>query len=184
MLFQISWNATTWNREFLWFAASFCCYCEQTRTSTKINRNCGWFLMTVSQFNFIYLTTCAKQIGRIRENPAAIISDIKGMLLRIAMKHEDKFALRFLLPNQEIFCQCQLKRPIFRANCSPFCAICTDDKNINFLKLYTAIKNLFYIEDLIPLHLKNKQLKLFNKRKTACRMVFCTCLIRAWRSNI
>ena len=56
---------------------------------------------------------------RFRENPVAIFSDIEGMFMQIAIRHEDQSALRFLWPNEEIVNQYQFTRLIFGATCSP-----------------------------------------------------------------
>ena len=70
-------------------------------------------------------------------NPVAILSDIEGMLMQMAIKHEDQSSLRFLWPNKEMVNQYQFTGLIFGATCSPFCAIlvmnrCTKDNAIEF----------------------------------------------------
>ena len=55
---------------------------------------------------------------RFRENPMAIFNDIEGMFMQITIRHEDKSALRFLWPNEEMVNQYQFTRLIFGATCS------------------------------------------------------------------
>ena len=91
---------------------------------------------------------------RFRENPVAILSDIDGMFMQIAIRHEDQSAFRFLWPNEEMVNQYQFTRLIFGATCSPFCAIfvlnrCAEDNAIEFPKAVNAIKNHFYMDDYI-----------------------------------
>ena len=91
---------------------------------------------------------------RFRENPVAILSDIEGMFMQIAIRHEDQSALRFLWPNEEMVNQYQFTRLISGATCFPFCAIfvlnrCTEDNAIEFPKAVNAIKNHFYMDDYI-----------------------------------
>ncbi|XP_075247137.1 uncharacterized protein LOC142340448 [Convolutriloba macropyga] len=91
---------------------------------------------------------------RFRENPVAILSDVEGMFMQIAIRHEDQSALRFLWPNEEMVNQYQFTRLIFGATCSPFCAIfvlnrCAEDNAIEFPKAVNAIKNHFYMDDYI-----------------------------------
>ena len=90
---------------------------------------------------------------RFRENPVASLSDIEGMFMQIAIRHEDQSALRFLWPNEEMVNQYQFTRLIFGATRSPFCAIfvlnrCAEDNAIEFPKAVNAI-NHFYMDDYI-----------------------------------
>ena len=57
---------------------------------------------------------------RFRENPVAILSDIEGMFMQIATRHEDQSALRFLWHIEEIVNRYQFTRLFFGATCSPF----------------------------------------------------------------
>ena len=85
---------------------------------------------------------------RFQENPVAFLSDIEGMFMQIAIRHEDQSALRFLWPNEKIVNQYQFTRLIFGATCSPFCAIfvlnrCAEDNAIEFPIAVNAIKDHF-----------------------------------------
>ena len=91
---------------------------------------------------------------RFRENSVAILSDIEGMFMQLAIRPEDQSVLRFLWPNEEMVNQYQFTRLIFGATCSPFCATfvlnrCAQDKEIEFPKVVNAIKNHFYMDDYI-----------------------------------
>ena len=55
---------------------------------------------------------------RFRENPVAILSDIEGMFMQIAIRHEDQSALRFLWPKEEMVNQYQFTS-FSGATCSP-----------------------------------------------------------------
>ena len=108
-----------------------------------------------------------------RENPVAILSDIEGMLMQIAIRHEDQSALRFLWPNEEMVNQYQFTRLIFEATCSPFCAIfvlnrCAEDKAVEFPKAVKAIKNHFYMDDYIhSLTSIEETIETFNQTKNS-----------------
>ena len=85
---------------------------------------------------------------RFRENPVAILSDIEGMFIQIAIRHEDQSALRFLWPNAKMVNQYQITRLFFGATCSPFCSFfvlnrCAEDNAIEFPKAVNAIKTIF-----------------------------------------
>ena len=91
---------------------------------------------------------------RFRENSVAILSDIEGMFMQIAIRHEDQFALRFLWLKKEMVNQYQFTRLIFGATCSPFCKIivlnrCAGDNEIESPKAVNAIKNRFYMDHYI-----------------------------------
>ena len=91
---------------------------------------------------------------KFREKPVAILSDIKGMFMQKALRHEDQSAIRFLWPNEEMVNQNKFTRLIFGATCSPFCAIfvlnrCAEDNAIEFPKAVNAIKNHFFMDDCI-----------------------------------
>ena len=89
---------------------------------------------------------------RFHENPVAILSDIEGMFMQIALTYEDQSALRFLWPNEEMVNQLTILN--FGATCSQFCAIyvlnrCAEDNAIEFPKAVNAIKDHFYMDDYI-----------------------------------
>ena len=91
---------------------------------------------------------------RLRGNPVAILSDIEGMFMQIAIRHEDQSALRFLWPNEEIVNQYQFTRLIFGGPFSPFCAIfllncCAEENAIEFPNAVSAVKNHFCMDDYI-----------------------------------
>ena len=78
---------------------------------------------------------------RFHEKPVAFLPDIEGLFMQITIKHEDQSALCFLWPNKD-----QFTRLIFRATCSPFCAIFV---MIRCAKAVIAIKNYFYRDDYV-----------------------------------
>ena len=91
---------------------------------------------------------------KFRENPVAILFDIEGMFIQIALRYEDQSALRFLWPIEEMVNQYQFSRLIFGASCSPFCAIfglnhCAEDNASEFPRAVNAIKSHFYMDDNI-----------------------------------
>ena len=58
-----------------------------------------------------------------REHPVAVLSDIEGMFMQIAVRQEDQSALRFLWKIGNSNRQFQFIRLFFGVTCSPFCAI-------------------------------------------------------------
>ena len=85
---------------------------------------------------------------QFRENPVAILSDIEGMLMQIAIRHEDQSALRFLWPNEEIVNQYQFTRLIFEATCYPFVqfscwTVAQKIMQLNFQKQVLQSKTIF-----------------------------------------
>ena len=92
---------------------------------------------------------------RFRENPVAILSDIECMFMKIAIRHKDHSALRFLWPNEEeMVNQYHFTTFIFGATCSPFCEIFVlnrwaEDNAIEFPKAVNAMQNPFYMDDYI-----------------------------------
>ena len=91
---------------------------------------------------------------RFREHPVAVLSDIEGMFMQIAVRQEDQSALRFLWMIDNSIRQFQFTRLIFGATCSPFCAIyvlnkCAEDNKSEFPAALNAIKHHFYMDDYI-----------------------------------
>ena len=92
---------------------------------------------------------------RFRENLVSILADIEGMLMQIAIRHDDHTELRFLWPIEEMVNQYQFTRLIFEATCSPFCAVfvlnrCAEDKAIEFPKAaieFLQLKNHSYMDE-------------------------------------
>ena len=81
----------------------------------------------------------------------AVTGDIEAMFMQVAIRSDDQDALRFLWnkDGEKIFSSTRL---IFGATCSPSCAIyilhrCAEDNKLINLEAYSAIKNLFYIDD-------------------------------------
>ena len=91
---------------------------------------------------------------RFRENLFAVLSDIEGMFMQIAVRHDEQSALRFLWMIDNNIRQFQFTRLIFGAICSPFCATyallkCATDNKIQFPAALNAIKHHFYMDDNI-----------------------------------
>ncbi|XP_075259989.1 uncharacterized protein LOC142351729 [Convolutriloba macropyga] len=91
---------------------------------------------------------------RFREHPVAVLSDIEGMFMQIAVRQEDQSTLRFLWMIDNSIRQFQFTILIFGATCSPFCAIyvlnkCAEDNKIEFPAALNAIKHHFYMDDYI-----------------------------------
>ena len=89
-----------------------------------------------------------------REHPVAVLSDIEGMFMQIAVRQEDQSALRFLWMIDNSIRPFQFTRLIFGATCSPFCAIyvlnkCAEDNKSEFPAALNAIKHHFYMDDYI-----------------------------------
>ena len=98
---------------------------------------------------------------RFREHPVAVLADIEGMFMQIAIQQIDQSALRFLwLANNQIQ-QYQFTRLIFGANCSPSCAIYVLNhyakENIqHFPEALKAVRKHFYMDDYIQSHATEK----------------------------
>ena len=60
---------------------------------------------------------------RFRDHTVAVWTDIEGMFMQIAVRNEEQSALCFLWMIDNSIQQFQFTRLIFRATCSPFCAI-------------------------------------------------------------
>ena len=91
---------------------------------------------------------------RFREHPvAAVLSDIEGMFMQIAVRQENQSAFCFLWMIDNSIRQFQFTRLIFGATCSPFCAIyvlnkCAEDNKIKFPAALNAIKH-HYVDGCI-----------------------------------
>ena len=91
---------------------------------------------------------------RFREHPVAVLSDIEGMFMQIAVRQEDQSALRFFWMIDNSIRQFQFTRLIFGATCSRFCAIyvhnkCAKDNKSKIPASSNAIKHHFYMDDYI-----------------------------------
>ena len=94
---------------------------------------------------------------RFRENQIAVLADIEGMFMQIAINQTDQSALRFLWINDDEIQQYQFTRLIFGATCSPSCAIyvlnhCVDKNGDKFPEAVRAVKSHFYMDDYIQSH--------------------------------
>ena len=101
-----------------------------------------------------FLNNLAGILLRFREHLFAVLSDIEGMFMQIAVRQEDQSALRFPWMIDNNIRQLQFIRLIFGATCSPFCAIyvlhkCAEDNKIQFPAALNAIKHHFYMDDYI-----------------------------------
>ena len=84
---------------------------------------------------------------RFREHPVAVLADIKGMFMQIAIHQIDQSALRFLRLADNQIQQYQFTRLIFGANCSPPCAIyvlnhCVNENSQQFPDLEPCLLDL------------------------------------------
>ena len=91
---------------------------------------------------------------RFREHPVAVLADIEGMFMQIAIYQIDQSALRFLWLADNQIQQYQFTRLIFEANCSPSCAIYFLNhfakENIqHFPEAFKAVRKHFYMNDYI-----------------------------------
>ena len=94
---------------------------------------------------------------RFREHPVAVLADIEGMLMQIAIHQLDQSALRFLWLADNQIQQYQFTRLIFGANCSPSCALyvfnhCAKEKSQQFPEALKAVRKHFYMDDYIQSH--------------------------------
>ena len=94
---------------------------------------------------------------RFREQPVAVLADIKGMSMQIAIHEIDQSALRFLRLAHNQMKQYQFTRLIFGANCSPTCAIfvlnhCAKENSQQFPEALEAVRKHFYMDDYIQSH--------------------------------
>ena len=93
-------------------------------------------------------------ILRFRKRPVAVLADIEGMFMQVAISDEDQSALRFLWLEDGIVRQYQYARLIFGATCSPCCAIfalhrCAADLSDRVPDVYEAVLNNVYMDDFI-----------------------------------
>ena len=91
---------------------------------------------------------------RFRENQIAVLADIEGMFIKIAINQTDQSALRFLWINDNEIQQYQFTRLIFGATCSPSCAIyilnhCVDKIGDKYPEAVRAVKSHFDMDDYI-----------------------------------
>ena len=94
---------------------------------------------------------------RFRGNPIAVLADIEGMFMQIAINKTDQSALRFLWINDNEIQQYQFTRLFFGAICSPSCAIyvlnhCVDKNGDKFSEAVRALKSDFYMDDYMQSH--------------------------------
>ena len=110
---------------------------------------------------------------RFREHPVAVLSDIEGMFMQIAVRQEDQSALRFLWMIDNSIRQFQFIRLIFGATCSPFCAVyvlnkCAEDNKREFPAALNAIKHHFYMDYYIQSCQQfQKPKKLYHRQQDA-----------------
>ena len=107
---------------------------------------------------------------RDREHPVAVLADIEGMFMQIAIHQIDQSAFRFLWLADNQMQQYQFTRLIFGANCSPSCAIyvlnlCAKENIQHFPEALKAVRKQFYLDDYIQSHATEK---------VACKAVFET----------
>ncbi|XP_075250850.1 uncharacterized protein LOC142343048 [Convolutriloba macropyga] len=91
---------------------------------------------------------------RFRENQIAVLADIEGMFMQIAINQTDQSALPFLWINDNEIQQYQFKKLISGATCSPSCAIyvsnhCVDKNGDKYPEVVRAIKSHFHVENYI-----------------------------------
>ena len=90
---------------------------------------------------------------RFREHLIAVLADIEGMFMQIAIHQVDQSALRFLwLADNQIKRYYQFTRLIFGANCSPSCSIyvlnhCAKKNSQQFSEALEAVRKHFYIDE-------------------------------------
>ena len=91
---------------------------------------------------------------RFREHPVAVLADIEGMFMQIAIHQLDQSALQFLWLADNQIQQYQFTRLIFGANCSPSCALhvlnhCAKEKSQQFPEALKTVRKHFYMDDYI-----------------------------------
>ena len=94
---------------------------------------------------------------RFREHPVAVLADIEGMFMQIAIHQIDQSALRFLWLADNQIQQNQFTRLIFGANCSHSCAIyvlnhSAKENSQQFLEALEADRKHFCMDDYIQSH--------------------------------
>ena len=98
---------------------------------------------------------------RFREHPVAVLADIEGMFMQIAIHQIDQSALQFLWLADNQIQQYQFTRLIFAANCSPSCAIyvlnhCAKENIQHFPEALKAVRKHVYMDDYIQSHATEK----------------------------
>ena len=98
---------------------------------------------------------------RFREHPVAVLADIEGIFMQIAIHQIDQSALRFLWLADNQIQQYQFTRLIFGANCSPSCAIyvlnhCAKENIQHFPEALKAARKHFYMDNYIQSHATEK----------------------------
>ena len=109
-----------------------------------------------------FLNNLLGVLMRFREHPVAVLADIEGMLMQIAIHQIDQSALRFLWSADNQIQKYQFTRLIFGANCSPSCAIyvlnhCAKENIQHFPEALKAVRKHFYIDDYIQSHATEKE---------------------------
>ena len=94
---------------------------------------------------------------RFCEKQIAVLADIEGMLMQIAINQTDHSSRCFLRINDNEIQQYQFTRLIFGTTCSPSCAIyvlnhCVDKNGDIYPKAVRAVKSHFYMDDYIQSH--------------------------------
>ena len=105
-----------------------------------------------------------------RKRPVAVLADIEGMFMQIAIHQIDESALRFVWIADNQIKQYQFTRLSFGANCSPSYAIyvlnhCAKENNQQFPEALKAVRKHFYTNEYIQSHATEKD---------ACKAVFET----------
>ena len=91
---------------------------------------------------------------RFRENQIAVLANIEGMFMQLAINQTDQSAFCFLWINDNEIQQYQFTRLIFGATWSPSCAIyvlnhCVDKNGDKYPEAIRAVKSHFYMDDYI-----------------------------------
>ena len=94
---------------------------------------------------------------RFREHPVAVLADIEGMFMQIAIHQIEQSALRFLWLAGNQIQQYQFIRLLFGSNCSPSCAVyvlnhCAKENSQQFPEALKAVRRHFYMNDYIQPH--------------------------------
>ena len=102
------------------------------------------------------LNSLLGDLMRLSENPVAVLADIKGIFMQIAMNRLDQSKIRFLWINDKKAQQYQFTRLIFCATCSPSCAIyvlinCIEKSPNKYPDAIRAVKNHFDKDNYIQL---------------------------------
>ena len=126
---------------------------------------------------------------KFRENPIAVVGDIKEMFLQVAIREEDRNAQRFLWRGQNFdgpIEHCVMERMLFGAACSPTIAQFIKNKNCHEMesqdaRVTRAILDRHYVDDYIDcFHTENEALDVVRKvLETHKRAGFELCKIRS-----